>query len=140
MKAPDLVSLASLLPGCPNVKPRERVGVGILDGAAVTGSSSLENWKGLGRACEEAILADWVVWGGPLDCWLSFPAKFAKILVGAVVDDGEVDDGNCTSGVDTTVGLEDSGADVAGAPRLPKEAGSGFVPGNLAPIMLVVEE
>lgn len=61
-----------------------------------------------------------------------------------------MEDGNCTSGVDTTVkrlvfwvGLEDSGADVpggSGAPRLPKEAGSGFVPGNLAPIMFVAEE
>lgn len=116
------------------------MGVGILDGAVVTGSSSLGNWKGLGIACEDAILADWVVWGGSLDCWLSFPAKFAKILVGAVADDGEVEDGNCTSAVDTTVGLEDSRAHVAGSPRLPKEAGSGFVPGNLAPIMLVVEE
>lgn len=129
------------------MKPREGVGVGILDGAAVTGSPSLGSWKGLGRACEEAILVDWVVWGGSLDWWLSFPAKFAKILVGAVADNEEVEDGNCTSGLDTTVKrlvfwvcLEDSGADVAEAPRLPKEAGNGFVPGNLAPIMLVVEE
>lgn len=82
-----------------------------------------------------------------MDCWLSFSATLAKILVGAIADDGEVEDGNCTSGVDTTVkrlvfwvGLEDSGADVPEAPRLPKEAGSGFVPGNLAPIMFVVEE
>lgn len=58
-----------------------------------------------------------------------------------------MEDGNCTSGVDTTVkrlvfwvGLEDSGVDVPGVPRLPKVAGSGFVPGNLAPIMFVVEE
>lgn len=132
------------------MKLREGIGVGILDGAAVTvleGSPSLGNLKGLGGACEEARLADWVVWGGSLDCWLSFSTKLAKILVGAFADDGEVEDGNCTSGVDTTVkrlvfwvGLGDSGADVPGAPRLPKEAGRGFAPGNLAPIMFAVEE
>lgn len=59
-----MVSLVSLLPGCPNVKPREGVNVGILDGAAVTvleGSPSLGKLKGLSRAFEEARLADWVV-------------------------------------------------------------------------------
>lgn len=72
------------------MKPREGVGVGILDGAAVTileGSPSLGKLKGLSGACEEARLADWVVLGGSLGCWLSFSAKLAKTLVGAFADD-----------------------------------------------------
>lgn len=127
------------------MKPREGVGVGILDGAAVTileNSPSLGNVKGLSGACEEARLVDWVVWAESFDCWLCCSAKLAKLLIGGIAADGEVEDGNCTSEVEITVkglvfwvGLEDSGADVLGAPRLPKEAGRGFVPGNLAPMM-----
>lgn len=65
------------------------------------------------------------------------------MLTGAMAG-GAAEDGNSSSEVDDLVkrlvfwvGLEDSGADVSGTPRLPKEAGSCFVPGNLAPIMFV---
>lgn len=138
------------MPGCPNVKSREGIGVGILDCVIVTvleSSPSLGNVKGLSGACEEARLTACVVWADSLNCWLFFSAKLVKFLVEGIADDGEVKDGNPTSEVEITVrrlvfwvGLEASGAEVSGEPRLPKEAGRGFEPGNLAPIMCVVEE
>lgn len=128
------------------MKSREGIGVGILDGVIFTvleASPSLENVKDLSGACEEARLAAWVVWADSLNCWLFFSAKLVNLLVEGIAADGEVGDGNCTSEVERLVfwvGLEDSGAEVSGEPRLPKEAGRGFEPGNLAPIMFVVEE
>lgn len=88
-----------------------------------------------------------MVWAESFDCWLSFSAKLAKILAGAFAGGGAVEDGNCSFEVDDLVkrlvfwvGPEDSGAEVSGAPRLPKESGRAFVPGKLAPMVFVVEE